>query len=80
MNNNKVETLFSLRGRRAIVTGGTKGLGAAIAQCLVDNGCDVAALSRHGNDPGALAERRRSAAWIYSSTAPERWSWPLSAR
>lgn len=69
MNNNKVETLFSLRGRRAIVTGGTKGLGAAIAQCLVDNGCDVAALSRHGNDPGALAERAREAGARFCAVA-----------
>lgn len=52
----RVEELFSMRGRRAIVTGGTRGLGAAIARCLLENGCDVAALSRHaGSDPALEA-------------------------
>lgn len=33
---------FSLEGRRALVTGGSRGLGAAIASALADAGADVA--------------------------------------
>lgn len=53
---NKVEDIFSVRGKKAVVTGGTKGIGLAIAQCLMDNGCDVAVLSRHVRDTGHLEE------------------------
>jgi 2-dehydro-3-deoxy-D-gluconate 5-dehydrogenase len=34
--------VFSLEGRRALVTGGSRGLGAAIASALADAGADVA--------------------------------------
>jgi 2-deoxy-D-gluconate 3-dehydrogenase len=34
--------VFSLEGRRALVTGGSRGLGAAIAAALADAGADVA--------------------------------------
>lgn len=39
-------------GRTAIVTGGTRGIGAAIAKCLKEKGCDVAA-TYAGNDEAA---------------------------
>ena len=38
--------LFSLRGRRALVTGASRGLGAAMAAALAEAGADVAV---HGN-------------------------------
>jgi 3-oxoacyl-[acyl-carrier protein] reductase len=44
-----------LDGRSAIVTGGSKGLGLAIAQEYAASGADVAILAR---DPGALAEAK----------------------
>jgi 3-oxoacyl-[acyl-carrier protein] reductase len=37
---------LGLRGRKAIVTGGSKGIGRAIAQLLVDEGADVAICAR----------------------------------
>ena len=38
---------LGIAGRKAIVTGGSKGLGRAIAQELVDEGCDVAICARN---------------------------------
>src|SRR5688500_1549710 len=37
---------LQLRGKRAIVTGGSKGLGRAIAQQLAEEGCDVVIAAR----------------------------------
>ncbi|MFC3061385.1 SDR family NAD(P)-dependent oxidoreductase [Paenirhodobacter populi] len=34
--------MIDLKGKRALVTGGSRGIGAAIAQALADNGADVA--------------------------------------
>jgi NAD(P)-dependent dehydrogenase (short-subunit alcohol dehydrogenase family) len=42
---------FSLQGRRAIVTGASRGIGAAIAAGLVDAGAEVFGLSRSGTAP-----------------------------
>jgi 3-oxoacyl-[acyl-carrier protein] reductase len=41
-----------LAGRVALITGGTKGIGAAIGQSLVDAGASVALISRSGDDLG----------------------------
>ena len=38
---------FNLTGRTALVTGGSKGLGKAMAQALVQAGADVVLSSRH---------------------------------
>lgn len=42
---------FSLQGRRAIVTGASRGIGAAIAAGLAEAGADVFGLSRSGTAP-----------------------------
>ena len=47
---------FRLEGRRALVTGGARGIGRAIALALADSGADVAVTSRNGDD----AERAAS--------------------
>jgi len=44
---------LQLNGKRAIVTGGSRGIGKAIARVLAQEGCDVALLARK---PQALAE------------------------
>jgi 3-oxoacyl-[acyl-carrier protein] reductase len=54
-----------LDGKSAIVTGGSKGLGLAIAQEYAASGADVAILAR---DPGALAEAKQQ----ISAAAPGR--------
>src|SRR5579864_2446568 len=54
-----------LDGRAAIVTGGSKGLGLAIAEEYARSGADVAILAR---DQGALAEAKQR----ISAAAPGR--------
>jgi 3-oxoacyl-[acyl-carrier protein] reductase len=41
---------LGLTGRRALITGGTKGIGRAIAQCLVAEGADVAICARNASE------------------------------
>lgn len=49
--------LFDLTGRAAIVTGGSKGLGKAMAAGLASAGADVLLASRHGEEAQAAAEQ-----------------------
>lgn len=42
-----MESVFRVAGRKALVCGGTKGLGRAMALCLLENGCDTMLVSRH---------------------------------
>lgn len=53
--------LFRLDGRRAVVTGGSKGLGRAIAQALAEVGAAVTVVSRTQSDCDAAATAIRVA-------------------
>ncbi len=50
---NKWVERFSLKGRRALVTGASKGIGAEICAVFADAGADIVAVAR---DPEGLAE------------------------
>eukprot|EP00966_Prymnesium_polylepis_P208291 4825060-Prymnesium_polylepis.1 len=53
--------LFALDGRKALVTGGSKGLGEAIARGLAAAGCDVIITSRSEDDLRAAKQRVQAA-------------------
>jgi NAD(P)-dependent dehydrogenase (short-subunit alcohol dehydrogenase family) len=48
---------FRLGGRNALITGGSKGLGRAIADALAGAGANVCLVSRHQNEAQAAAEQ-----------------------
>lgn len=51
-----IEELFSLQGKKAVVTGGAKGLGALISKALLVSGVDVYITSRNAKDCHAFAD------------------------
>ncbi len=51
-----LETLFSLEGKVALVTGASKGLGEAMARALAGAGAEVAICSRHREEALAAAQ------------------------
>ena len=53
-----------LTGRRALVTGGSKGIGFAVAEELVAEGADVAICARNAREVDAAAERLRTSGRI----------------
>ncbi len=51
---------FRLEGKRALVTGASRGIGRAIALALADAGADVAVTSRNGDDGKPIAKEIRA--------------------
>jgi NAD(P)-dependent dehydrogenase (short-subunit alcohol dehydrogenase family) len=54
--------LFDLSGKTALVTGGTKGIGRAIVERMIDHGARVALTSRRAEDAAAVADTLNQAA------------------
>ena len=48
--------IFSVSGKKAIVTGGTRGLGREMVVCLLENGCDVFVIGRNIDKNDALID------------------------
>ncbi len=51
---------LELRGKRALVTGATRGLGRAIAERLADEGCSLAICARDADEVGRAAAALRA--------------------
>ena len=49
-----------LRGKRVLITGASKGIGAAAAEAFAEEGCHLLLAARSGDALKALAERLRS--------------------
>jgi NAD(P)-dependent dehydrogenase (short-subunit alcohol dehydrogenase family) len=67
---------LQLHGKRALVTGGSRGIGKAIARVLALEGCDVALLARNREPLAAAAaelaaESRRSVIGVVASTTSD---------
>ena len=50
-----IESLFSVAGKTAVVTGGSRGIGEMIARALIENGVSVIITSRKISDCEGLA-------------------------
>ncbi|NCG23769.1 MAG: SDR family NAD(P)-dependent oxidoreductase, partial [Actinobacteria bacterium] len=57
MDNQRLQSLFGLDGKRAVVTGGSRGIGFMIAEGLIDAGCEVIISARKADQVADAAAR-----------------------
>ena len=60
MDVNRITSLFGLEGRRAVVTGGSRGIGRMITEGLLDAGCEVIITARKVEQVTAAADEMSS--------------------
>jgi NAD(P)-dependent dehydrogenase (short-subunit alcohol dehydrogenase family) len=60
LNYGQANDIFSVKGKKAIITGGSKGLGREMAICLLENGCEVYLTSRNVEPCKEVAEYAES--------------------
>src|SRR5690349_21590308 len=58
-----------LRGKRVLITGASKGIGAAAAEAFAEEGAHLLLAARNGEQLKALAERLRTAHQIDAATS-----------
>ncbi|GAA4573212.1 SDR family oxidoreductase [Planotetraspora kaengkrachanensis] len=61
---------LNLRGRRALITGSSKGIGAATAEALAEEGCDLHLAARNESALDDLSRRLRAAHSVDVSVHP----------
>ena len=57
MDATRLQALFGLEGKNAVVTGGSRGIGYMIAEGLLDAGCDVIISARKQSQVSEAVER-----------------------
>lgn len=62
---------LQLQGKRALVTGGSRGIGKAIARVLIEEGCEVAISARDPERLAAAADELGGAAWFAYDAADD---------
>ena len=65
-------TKWDLNGRVALITGGSRGIGQACAEAMVDAGARVVAVARNQNDLDKLADRLGSGVETWAEDVNER--------
>ena len=61
---------LQLKGKRALVTGASKGIGKAVAESLAQEGCDLVLVARNASALSGLADNLRSRFQVSVSTLP----------
>jgi len=74
-----VQDMFGLPGRRALITGASRGLGRAVAQALAEAGADLILVGRE-RDNLEQARKELSASGVRIETLPADLSTPSGAR
>src|SRR5581483_5905223 len=71
--NSELPMDLHLRGKRVLITGASKGIGAAAAEAFAEEGCHLRLAARSGDALKALAERLRSQHQIDASAWRHAW-------
>ena len=75
MDTSRLQSLFGLEGKRAVVTGGSRGIGYMIADGLLDAGADVIISARQENQVAEAVEWDRLD--ILCNNAGASWGEPI---